>query len=343
MADAAVQGGQLSSCASFTGDGQDVEIWVTMMDAAAVSFRWSDETTAAAAKSKMKDVAASWLHSERLQERWFPNWKEAPLLAVAAVPAVGLVPAVPAAAARPLDNLRTALLKRFGPDVGSVAAVRAIVDLKQKTSETVDEFHDRVVIAMDRKNSHLPRAARAGQPYQDQLQRDIYTFFAGGVFEEHRTRVFGLPAPPTTVPDLMKAARNSESVMNEERRRKAQVTVSEIANTADVNRDATQPRAPAPATSQGEKVTGNQAVMEEFIDVLTKHFGRKTGSSNNNRPSNTNKSGSKGKKKGGSGDGPLLCWNCNRQGHFARSCPQNNRKTGGGNSTSRSQGWDQGN
>lgn len=317
----AVQGGQLAAIAPFTGEPTaDIEIWVTMLDSSATSFRWSDETTAAAAKSKMKDAAAAWMHSERLQERRYPNWNDAPLVDV---PAAGNVPAV---VGRPLDNMRTALLKRFAPPTGSVAAVRAIINLKQESSESIDQFHDRVVIAMDRKNTHIPREDRNGVVYQAQLQRDIFTFLAGGMLEEHRSRVFGLPTPPETVPDMLVAARNSEAVAHEEKKRRSanDIAVREIAAVAT---------SPAPATSTEDTVTGNQEDVRVFVEAFHRAFGRGQGGQGGGAAKKKNKN-KKNKKDAGS----LLCYNCRGTGHFARNCPHPPTKSGGGSSGNSSSG-----
>jgi hypothetical protein len=103
--------------------------------------------------------------------------------------------------------------ERFGETITGVAAADAIANLKQKDTESVDEFYERVVKALDRKNHSYSLAEKATPAYQVHFSHDIFTFVAAGLRETIRARTLGAAVPPTSEAALIKAARSVEAEM----------------------------------------------------------------------------------------------------------------------------------
>ena len=185
-----VQGAQLNSIPIFSDEaGQDCEGWISLIDRAKVQFEWSDQQTAAAIKSKLGGEAGKWLRA--LEKRHTPgleNWMEV---------VDGVKP------------LKVMLENRFKVTVSLLAASEAISDLKQKPSENVSAFFDRVVLALDVKNYHV--ADKTTAAYKASLDSEIYTFFSAGMKEMYRQSILGgRTDPPATPEELLRAAKASE-------------------------------------------------------------------------------------------------------------------------------------
>ena len=198
VAMAGVTGSQLNSIPQFDGaTDSDVEVLTDNIDAAIITYAWEEHQACGAAKSRLTGLAAKWLRSQGKMARVWNAWND--------VAAVAGPPAVAAA-----EGFKTALKTRFLEMINEIGATNAVVDLKQKPSENVDDFYDRCVLAMDRKNQALPIAQRQGPNYQVQLLNDVYTWFGAGLKEEIRAMCLGGPAPPITADTLLRAAKNAE-------------------------------------------------------------------------------------------------------------------------------------
>ena len=140
---AGVTGSQLNSIPQFDGaTDADVEVLTDNIDAAIITYAWEEHQACGAAKSRLTGLAAKWLRSQGKLARVWNAWND--------VAAVAGPPAVPAA-----EGFKTALKTRFLEMINEIGATNAVVDLKQKPSENVDDFYDRCVLAMDRKNQAL--------------------------------------------------------------------------------------------------------------------------------------------------------------------------------------------
>ena len=84
---------------------------------------------------------------------------------------------------------------RFGPKYTASGAVSAIADLRQRPNETAAAFMDRVQIAVDMINYDVPEADRNPAYYQGYV-RMVIAQFGGGLKEEIKSKVFGVPTPP---------------------------------------------------------------------------------------------------------------------------------------------------
>ena len=103
-------------------------------------------------------------------------------------------------------EFKVALTGRFNVQVTWVAAANAMTDLRQIPKEHCGDFYDRVILALNKKNSEVAAATKNTPEWRDQLNRDIYTFFAAGLPRYIRDATVGSAAPPATADELLKAA-----------------------------------------------------------------------------------------------------------------------------------------
>lgn len=194
---ATINANQLAILGDFKGEeDEDIEIFIGKVELLVQSFNWTPEITASMVQTRLKGNAATWLHSQTKRRNpelrtWYRVQEEGGV-------------------AVQVGGMRELLRVRFKEALNERGAVDAVMDLKQKKNETVDEFHDRVSLAIDRKNFLYTEAEKATAEYQRKLAQDIYTFFAAGLHEDIAQQALGGPTPPTDEEGLLRAARNAE-------------------------------------------------------------------------------------------------------------------------------------
>ena len=192
------QGGQLAALPTYDGK-KDIDIWLEQIDHAQRAFGWNHQTTADAAKTKLVDEGAVWIAGQRRLGNELLSWDDGPAD----------------------DRLRAALRARFKPTVTALEATDAISDLKQKDAETVSGFYDRVVWAVDVKNSLSWTEEQKQQAnYAVVRDGDIRAFFMAGIKREIKEFVIGAGEPPVQVAAMLERARAAEAAF---RRRAAAV------------------------------------------------------------------------------------------------------------------------
>ena len=264
MAPVNISGAQLSLVSTFNGEvTEDVQNWILGFDGIAKAFSWPEDNLGLLAQTKFQGKAAVWLRGQRALGYEYAEW----------------------------DVLKKALLARFKLEVTEVAATNAIHELRQGPKESVDEFYDRVLIALEQKNHRVPEDAKRSQIWRDQFKADIYTFFGAGLKKYIRDATLSAPNPPLLAGDLLKAARLVETSS------KSQV-MSELTTT---------PQKEAAPLQEDEK-------MEQMINAMQKVFGQNS------------RGGNRGNNRGGRGNfspSNLTCWRCNKVGHLQQDCRVN--------------------
>ena len=177
---------QLATIPEFCGkQTENIRLWITQIERSQKQFNWDDASTSAATQSRMQGAAASWLQSEMILGRKYPAFAG--------------------------DNgLRQALLKRFAEQITQLSAIKALKEITQKKGESIDEFRDRLMVALDRKNFHIPDAEKEGEEYKRNIQSELFSFMGAGMLDEVRTRTMATPRPPTNADELVVAARAVE-------------------------------------------------------------------------------------------------------------------------------------
>ena len=228
-----ISGAQLNALPEFDGKG-DVEAWVRVIDNARTQFNLNQNATRAAAIFKLSGDASRWYRGRQLCGVEYTHWDSDDANAV---------------------NLRPALLTRFGPDVNAIAATNAVANLKQGANESIDQFHDRVLLAMDKKNHTYTAAQKAAAAYQQHFQADAFTFFCAGIHESIRQEIMGAVNPPQTLDDARVAARRVEVEMQ---KKKGTFEMAELSNVLpklpaeDANQQ--RPSAPEKSVPQGFQI-----------------------------------------------------------------------------------------
>ena len=119
-----IPGSQLSAAREFAGkNSDDVEIWTAHIDRCKTTFKWSDEQTAQIALNKITDTAARWAEAQKSMGTEYNLW----------------------------PALKEAIIKRFKAEISDATAAMAMSELQQQTSETVNDFYDRCILAMKKK------------------------------------------------------------------------------------------------------------------------------------------------------------------------------------------------
>ena len=240
----AVQGSQLTAIPLFTGDpSSDIEVWISALDRARVTFDWSMEATSGAAKSRLSESAAVWLQSQSVQGNEYAAWDTD-------------------------AGFRKALRNRFKLTLNAMTAVDAITGLQQRSKETTDQFYDRVGVALDKKNYSYTAAQKAGDEYKATFLVDVLVMFCAGLKTEIREMSMQGYNPPTTAEQLRVAARNVEAQL-----RKKNEVVATLSSNVEV---ATEKSAAAAAVAAA---ADPMEALEKKVHALSSDFGRFRGNS----------------------------------------------------------------
>jgi len=269
----AVTGSQLASVPSYDGtEGLDVELWLNRMDRAKTQFNWSDTATAQAALTKLTGSASNWLNSLDRTNTTPTTWEGE-------------------------QGLRKALKDRFYPIVTALEASQATYNLKQLAQETVSQFYDRCIIAIDKKNHALPEPERNNEQYKRQFEVDLFTFYSAGLHETIRRRTLAANNPPTTPRGLLHAAKTVEA--EESHRQIATVSANEVGTSE------TPESAPAPPKAAADEPLQKQIeLLTAAIQSLNRGGSRKQPNNSGRRNLNSN----------------IICYFCRKPGHIARNC-----------------------
>ena len=121
-------------------------------------------------------------------------------------------------------NMRSAFLTRFGPKYTTGGAVAAIADLKQRSGETVGDFLDRVKIAVDMLHYNVQEADR-NDAFRASYTRLVITQFGGGMNNDIKEQVFGVPNPPDTIAAVLAAA---TAIENEKHSKATKLVINQV-------------------------------------------------------------------------------------------------------------------
>ncbi len=184
----------------------------------------------------------------------------------------------------PDKGLKYCLLLRFHESMNEKGAVAAVMSLTQSAQESVDEFYDQVVLAMDCKNFCISEQVKETKTYKNQLCSDMYTSFEAGLLEDSQKLVVGAPNPPTEIIGLHTAAYNAEREM---KKGKVPKFLNKVASATPSSED------PQPRTSSTPLID-----LKELKEALLSAI-------------QSTKKQSKS---------PPVCWRCHQPGHTSYPC-----------------------
>lgn len=192
MAAVAINASALNTVKEFAGGPEeDIELWLAALQRSIDTFRWDDVQVAGVVKQKLTGKAAFWLDTQRRLGRPLVAWN------------LG-------------DNagrLKLALETRFTIRITRAEGIEAVAKLQQKRSESVREFYDRVIWAVDVKNHVLTDAQKLEAWYVISRDNDIHTFFAAGLNAKIYEKAMSGGNPPVNAAELLTRADDIERAM----------------------------------------------------------------------------------------------------------------------------------
>jgi hypothetical protein len=115
-------------------------------------------------------------------------------------------------------GLKDGLITMFKVDIIRLEATEAVMDLVMKSNETINVFYVRVKWAMEVKNHSITMEDKALAPYIADRDRDLFTFFLGGLPSKYREFAMSGENPPTDPTTLRKRCAQLEAMQSRTKR-----------------------------------------------------------------------------------------------------------------------------
>ena len=204
---AAPKGTELLAIPQYPGHGIDPEMWLDLVDRAGTTYNWDDGRKSGAACLRMSEKALVWVDAQKKLNNVLET--------------------------KPWNDFKKAFLERFKPKDNALKGTEAVMDLRQKSNESVAEYYDRVCLAVETKNqTGFTAENRTKDWYKTCRSNDIYTFMCAGLDPKIRQIIMGSAQPPKTEVDLRKMAIETEAALNAKR---AINEISEKVQIAELN------------------------------------------------------------------------------------------------------------
>ena len=261
--------------------GESFINWIELVENAISAYRWNHTGGFSAVKVKGGPKVSEWLRSQRLQGITYNSW----------------APRDPVNANdRPV---KADILKRFGPRYTAASAVTAVSALKQRDSETVADFMDRVVLAADKMFNNLPDAVRTSDEFKQTMTRTSLSLFGAGLKNEISKIVLAQSEAPATIPAMLAAAEAVEI----EQGKKPTATHPSVYAVKEPSSTQEEEEQEEDDYSNNEELETLKEDFEELCLAVSKQIDLSK----------------------------IRCYNCQRFGHFASSClaPRRGRGRGG--------------
>ena len=184
----APKGTEILAIPNYSGSGMDAEIWLDLCDRAARTYNWAPERKSGAACLRLTEKALVWVDAQKKL-------------------------------GNPLEQLdwegfKLIFLDRFKPRDDTLKATEAIYDLRQKSTENVQDFFDRCCLAVEAKNKPGFTDEQRREPwYPDVRASDIFSFMCAGLSPTIRKVVMSSSDPPRSADDLRDKAVEAEAAL----------------------------------------------------------------------------------------------------------------------------------
>ena len=195
--------------------------------------------------------------------------------------------------------------KRFGPRYTPSSAVTAVSGLNQRADEACADFLDRVVLAVDKMHYNLTAVQRAEAGYKNVHKATVLSMFGAGLRESISKIVLSDRELPDTIDGMLNACEAAE------------VEQAKKPTSAHLSALAVQPYCTAAVDGQFNDYEDDEESLAESasrdVSTLSQDFSELCAAV----------SGALDMSK-------VRCYNCQRFGHFARSCSAPRRGRGHG-------------
>ena len=194
------------------------------------------------------------------------------------------------------DNvgLKSMLLTRFKVSDNVITAAAAVEHLRQEPNESVDTFYDRCIIAVDKLHFSLDEQAKQDQGYKDLARDSINALYNAGLKPSIRTRLLANGAtPPADTAELRKRVRQIELQLKLEGKSGKIFAIEPDMEKSEEG-------------GSGDTLEGRVEALTKKRDAFMMNKGRKTRDMKD-----------------------VVCYSCNKKGHYSFNCFQAKRGRGG--------------
>jgi len=192
----------------FNGTTPTIETWINQINNAAINGQWSDYQTCSTALAYLKGEAAEWWNTHTQCHAPFTAW-DGP------------------------GGLLQALVTRFAKVRTHNDVSRAIRDLKQRSDETVLQFHDRVCQAIKWRQQMDNPSFASPQHQQQHFNINVLNALRDGISTRIMDYINQSLTDPSTSEAFMDMARKAEEIINDSRKIKGTSAITSAASASD--------------------------------------------------------------------------------------------------------------
>ena len=246
---------------------EDPEIWLDCVDNAQSTFNWTPEGKIGAATLRLSGSALLWLRAQRTGNVIYGHGE----------------------GKKDYAQFKRDFLARFRPLDDPLRSTEAMKDLHMMDGETINEFKDRVMIAIEKKNYTYDD--KTTDAYKTVRDMDAYRSITIGMTGQLRRCLMSGSDPPKELETLMKQAVQAEAALRKTAAIPGMAGIMEVTGEQDPD--------PQPAEGNGSEsadAAGVNGSVQEMINELAKI-----------------------KKQ-------FQCYGCKEYGHLRRDCPNVNKQ-----------------
>ena len=197
-----------------------------MVEASQKAYNWTEEVTAASVRPKLGGTALTTIMAQEKLNNSLDTWTE----------------------------MKTVLIEAFGTPENNLTAARAMENLKQGPKESVQELHDKIIMALDKKNYAVSKDDKKKDDYLKRLKSELFIFLTANLRQEIRDPAFAGLNPPDDAAQLLKTAKRIEEDMKIQIQKKSS-ELEEVAK--EEKKEKEDPKVEAIAKNHKEKLCYN--------------------------------------------------------------------------------------
>ena len=246
---------------------EDPEIWLDCVDNAMSTFNWKPDGKIGAATLRLTGSALTWLRAQRTGNIIYGTGD-------------GKID---------YAQFKKDFLARFRPLDDPLRSTEAMKDLHMMDGESINEFKDRVMIAIEKKN-YTYDDKTTGE-YKTVRDTDAYRSITIGMTGQLRRCLMSGSDPPKELEALMKQAVQAEAALRKTAALPGMAGIMEVTGEQNPDPQPSEEKESEPAGAAG--INGSVQEMINELKKLKKQF---------------------------------QCYGCKEYGHIRRDCPNENKQ-----------------